>query len=122
MRCLSLVLQNLPATGENSVKARLKKWTRGHPLGWAFDDPADTQDFSGASVFGYDYTEFLDDPEIRTPIVAYLLHLTESLITGDPFVYFMEEFWKLLARPNVLGVCFQQTKKLFGSNPVWVCL
>ena len=96
VRCLSLIMQNLPATGENSVKARLKKWTRGHPLGWAFDNPSDTQDFSGASLFGYDYTEFLDDPEIRTPIVAYLLHLTESLITGDPFVYFMEEFWKPL--------------------------
>lgn len=99
VRCLSLVLQNLPATGDNSLKARLKKWTRGQPLGWAFDNPTDTQDFSGARLFGYDYTEFLDDPEIRTPIMAYLLHITESLITGDPFIYFMEEFWKPLQDP-----------------------
>ena len=99
LRSLSLIVQNLPATGDHSVKARLKKWTRGQPLGWAFDNPTDTHVFSHASLFGYDYTEFLDDPEIRTPIMAYLLHRTESLITGAPFIYFMEEFWKPLQDP-----------------------
>ena len=99
LRSLSLIVQNLPATGDHSVKARLKKWTRGQSLGWAFDNPTDTHDFTGASLFGYDYTEFLDDPEIRTPIMAYLLHRTESLITGAPFIYVMEEFWKPLQDP-----------------------
>ena len=58
----------------------------------------DTQDFTSAKmpIFGYDYTEFLDDPEVRTPIMAYLLHITESLIDGSPFVYWMDEFWKAL--------------------------
>ncbi len=96
VRCLSAVSQNLPVTGDNSLKSRLQKWTRGQPLGWAFDNPRDTQDFSGCNIFGYDYTEFLDDPEVRTPIMAYLLHVTESLINGEPFIYFMEEFWKPL--------------------------
>ena len=99
LRSLSLIVQNLPATGDHSVKARLKKWTRGHQLGWAFDNPIDTHDFTDARLFGYDYTEFLDDAEIRTPIMAYLLHRTESLITGAPFIYFMEEFWKPLQDP-----------------------
>lgn len=99
LRSLSLIVQNLPATGDNSVKARLKKWTRSHPLGWAFDNSTDTHHFTGASIFGYDYTDFLDDPEIRTPIMAYLLHKTESLITGAPFIYVMEEFWKPLQDP-----------------------
>lgn len=96
IRCLSAVWQNLRNTGDNSLRERLKKWTQGQPLGWAFDNPRDTQDFAGSRIFGYDYTEFLDDPEVRTPIMAYLLHITESLITGDPFIYFMEEFWKPL--------------------------
>lgn len=96
LRRLTTVAQSLPVTGDNSLKARLKKWTAGQPLGWVFDNPRDTQDFSGASVFGYDYTEFLDDPEVRTPIMAYLLHITETLINGEPFIYFMEEFWKPL--------------------------
>jgi len=96
VRCVTAVAQNLPVTGENSLNARLRKWTRGQPLGWVFDNPRDLQNFAGASIFGYDYTEFLDDPEVRTPIMAYLLHITESLIDGNPFIYFMEEFWKPL--------------------------
>lgn len=96
IRCLSAVSQNLRNTGDNSLRERLKKWMRGQPLGWAFDNPRDTQDFSTGRIFGYDYTEFLDDPEVRTPIMAYLLHITESLINGEPFIYFMEEFWKPL--------------------------
>jgi type IV secretion system protein VirB4 len=96
VRCLSAVVQNLPVIGENSLNARLRKWTRGQPLGWVFDNQRDTQNFQDATLFGYDYTEFLDDPEVRTPIMAYLLHITESLIDGRPFIYVMEEFWKPL--------------------------
>lgn len=99
VRGLTTVSQNLPATGENSLKARLLKWTWGQPLGWVFDNPRDTQEFSHHSLFGYDYTEFLDDADLRTPVIAYLLHLTEQLITGDPFIFFMEEFWKPLRDP-----------------------
>ncbi|WP_424196752.1 VirB4 family type IV secretion/conjugal transfer ATPase (plasmid) [Ampullimonas aquatilis] len=97
LRSLSAIYQNLANTvGGDGVKERLKKWTRGQPLGWVFDNPTDTQDLKSASIFGYDYTEFLDDPEVRTPIMAYLLHITDTLIDGKPFIYFMEEFWKPL--------------------------
>jgi len=96
VRSLSAVYQSLRSTGDNSLRERLKKWTRDQPLGWCFDNAADTQDLTGARIFGYDYTEFLDDPEVRTPIMAYLLHITERLINGQPFMFFMEEFWKPL--------------------------
>jgi type IV secretion system protein VirB4 len=96
VRCLSAVAQNLQVTGDNSLRARLRKWCGDQPLAWAFDNPKDTQNFGGSNLFGYDYTEFLDDPEVRTPIMAYLLHITETLIDGRPFIYFMDEFWKPL--------------------------
>jgi type IV secretion system protein VirB4 len=96
VRCLSAVSQNLQVTGDNSLRARLRKWVADGPLAWVFDNPKDTQDFSGSNLFGYDYTEFLDDPEVRTPIMAYLLHITETLIDGRPFIYLMDEFWKPL--------------------------
>jgi type IV secretion system protein VirB4 len=96
VRSLSAVYQLLRSTGDNSLRERLKKWTREQPLGWCFDNPRDLQDLTGAHIFGYDYTEFLDDPEVRTPVMAYLLHITERLIDGKPFIYFMEEFWKPL--------------------------
>ncbi|MDH4078894.1 MAG: VirB4 family type IV secretion/conjugal transfer ATPase [Nitrospira sp.] len=112
LRCLSLLLQNLPATGDQSVRARLKRWTRGHALGWVFDNPRDTHDLTNAQLFGYDYTEFLDDPEVRTPIMAYLLHLTERLITGQPFIYVMEEFWKPLQDPMFADFAFNKQKTI----------
>lgn len=96
LRRLAAVDQSLPNVGEDSLRLRLKKWIGNAPLGWVLDNPNDTQDFSQNTLFGYDYTEFLDDPEVRTPIMMYLLHVTESLIDGQPFMYFMEEFWKPL--------------------------
>lgn len=100
VRCLSLVVQNLSAVGDNSLTDRLRKWQRGQPLGWVFDNPQDELDFGNGQVFGFDYTEFLDDAEVRTPVMAYLLHSTESLIDGRPFIYVMEEFWKPLLDPH----------------------
>jgi type IV secretion system protein VirB4 len=102
LRRLSAIWQNLMVRpGGNSLRDRLQKWTGNGALGWAFDNPRHTHDFSDPDIpiYGYDYTEFLDDEELRTPIVALLLHLTESLIDGRPFIYWMEEFWKALINP-----------------------
>lgn len=99
LRRLSAVWQNLKIhqTG-NSVRDRIAKWVGNAPLGWAFDNPQNEHHFADSSVqiYGFDYTEFLDDAELRTPIMAYLLHMTEGLIDGAPFIYWMEEFWKIL--------------------------
>lgn len=98
VRCFSAVVQNLRNTGDNSLREKLRKWTRGQPLGWVLDNPQNTHSFNigNINIYGYDYTEFLDDEEICTPIVALILHMSDSLINGQPFIYFMEEFWKLL--------------------------
>jgi type IV secretion system protein VirB4 len=96
VRRLSAVAQNLSGVGDNSLVERLRKWLHGQPLGWVFDNPRDELDFSDGRIFGFDYTEFLDAPEVRTPVMAYLLHVTEELIDGRPFMYVMEEFWRAL--------------------------
>jgi type IV secretion system protein VirB4 len=96
LRRLAAVDQLLPNTGSNSLRLRLKKWVGAGPQAWAFDNPTDTQRFDAHRIFGYDYTEFLDDAEVRTPILMYLMHVADSLKTGAPFVRVMEEFWKAL--------------------------
>lgn len=116
VRCLSLVAQNLSATGENSLAERLNKWLRDQPLGWVFDNPHDDLDFSRGQLFGFDYTEFLDDAEIRTPVMAYLLHVTESLIDGRPFLYVMEEFWKPLMDPHFSDFALNKQKTIRKQN------
>ncbi|MDV7561167.1 VirB4 family type IV secretion/conjugal transfer ATPase [Acinetobacter baumannii] len=106
LRRMSAVYMNLKVeSGGDSLRDRLAKWVhtqdREGGLAWVFDNPIDTQDFTKAKmpIFGYDYTEFLDDAEVRTPIMAYLLHITEFLIDGNPFIYWMDEFWKPLLDP-----------------------
>lgn len=120
LRRLGMVLQRLPKTGENSLVERLAKWTGNNQLGWVFDNPRDTQNFEGTTLFGYDYTEFLDDPEVRTPIMAYLLHITESLIDGRPFIYFMEEFWKPLMDEMFTDFALNKQKTIRKQNGLGV--
>lgn len=97
LRRLSTVRQNLLNTEMNSLNARLRKWCWGEPLGWLLDNPTDHLNFASHRIYGFDYTEFLDDPQTRTPIMMYLLYRTEGLIDGRRFMYFMAEFWKPLS-------------------------
>lgn len=96
MRRLAAVDQNLSNVGENSLRLRLKKWIGNNALGWVVDNPRDTLALNSNRKFGFDYTEFLDDDEIRPVVMLMLLHATQELIDGTPFIYVMEEFWKPL--------------------------
>ena len=99
IRRLSLVTQNMTEgkdkeDRENSVVKRLQRWCEGGPLGWVLDNPVDHIDFTTHVNYGFDGTDFLDNPDVRTPISMYLLHRMESVIDGRRFSYFMDEAWK----------------------------
>ncbi len=96
LRTMTNLQKSLPNLGEDSVFSRLRKWTQAGSLGWVFDNPQDTIDFSGANIIGFDYTEVIDNPEVRTPVINYLIHRLEELIDGRPLIYVMDEFWKIL--------------------------
>lgn len=96
LRGLTAIKQNLLNIGGNSLSLRLAKWCWGGQLGWMLDCPDDELDLSTHKIYGFDYTEFLDTPEMRTPLMMYLMHTTESLIDGRRFAYGMAEFWKPL--------------------------
>lgn len=96
LRSITNLQKSLPNTGEESVFASLRKWTNEGSYGWVFDNPKDLIDFEGASIIGFDYTEMIDNPEVRNPVITYLLHRLEELIDGRPLIYVMDEFWKIL--------------------------
>ena len=96
LRSLTAIKQNLLNVGSNSLSLRLQKWCWGGQLGWLLDCPDDELDLTTHKIYGFDYTDFLDNPEMRTPLMMYLMHTTESLIDGRRFVYGMAEFWKPL--------------------------
>jgi type IV secretion/conjugal transfer ATPase, VirB4 family len=96
LRTMGNFQKSLPNMGDDGLYARLRRWTCGNSLGWVFDNPVDTVDLGRASIIGFDYTDVIDNPEVRVPVINYLLHRLESLIDGRPLIYVMDEFWKIL--------------------------
>lgn len=83
-------------TGEkNGIKKRLQNWLSGHERGWVFDNPTDKLTID-SRLLGFDVTDFLDDPILRTPILMYLFHRIDVLIDGSRLALWMDEGWKLL--------------------------
>ncbi|HEY8616092.1 VirB4 family type IV secretion/conjugal transfer ATPase [Phenylobacterium sp.] len=76
--------------------ARLERWCAGEALGWALDGPADALAFDARFV-GFDMTHVLDAPEVRTPLMMYLLHRIQGLVDGRRLVLDIDEFWKALS-------------------------
>lgn len=96
LRSMTNFQKSLPNMGDDGLFSRLRKWTAGNSLGWVFDNPVDTIDLEKAPIIGFDYTDVIDNPEVRVPVINYLLHRLESLIDGRPLIYVMDEFWKIL--------------------------
>jgi type IV secretion system protein VirB4 len=90
-------MQNLPDVSDDSVAQRLRKWIRGGSLGWALDSDDDKLDFESTKIYGFDYTELLDDPQTCPAVMMYLMHRVENLIDGRRFSFFMDEYWKALS-------------------------
>ena len=96
LRSIGNLRNSLPNLGDDGLHARLRRWTAGNSLGWVFDNPVDAVDLSRANIIGFDYTDILDNAEVRVPVVRYLLHRLEAIIDGRRLVYVMDEFWKVL--------------------------
>lgn len=117
LRRFSTVRQNLPKAGENSLFERLGRWCQGGALGWVFDQADDRLlDLSAASVIGFDTTEFLDLPEVRTPVMMYLLQVMEELVNGERLIYVISEFWKALDHEIFSDFAKQKQKTIRKQN------
>src|SRR6185312_2163119 len=50
----------------------------------------------GAESVGFDMTQLLDDPVVRTPAMMYLFHRVEERLDGSPAIIVVDEGWKAL--------------------------
>ncbi|GHH19880.1 transporter [Sphingomonas glacialis] len=94
-RSLSALRSMLGMKDASGVGARLEKWTSEGSLGWVFDNPADSMTLNSRFV-GFDMTDFLDNADIRTPVMLYLFHRIDQLLTGERMIICIDEFWKAL--------------------------
>lgn len=126
LRRLSLLLQFLPnprsedMNARPTVHARLLKWCEGGDYGWLFDNPNDALDLSTHQIYGFDITEFLDNPEARTPVMMYLLYRTEGMIDGRRFMYVFDEFWKPLQDEYFEDLAKNKQKTIRKQNGIFV--
>ena len=117
LRRLSTVRQNLPRSGGNSLYERLGRWCEGGALGWVFDQADDRLcNLHAEQVIGFDTTEFLDLPEVRTPVMMYLLQVMEELVNGERLIYVISEFWKALDHEVFFEFAKQRQKTIRKHN------
>lgn len=121
-RRLSALIQFLPnpmvddMEARPTVHARLAKWCEGGELGWLFDNPTDDLDLTASRLYGFDVTDFLDNPETRTPTMMYLIYRTEGMIDGRRFMYIFDEFWKILDDDYFVGFARDTLKTIRKKN------
>jgi type IV secretion system protein VirB4 len=77
------------------LAARLRPWFGAGERAWLFDNPADALDLE-ARTLGFDMTQILDQPTLRTPAMMYLFHRVEQRLDGDPTIIVIDEGWKAL--------------------------
>lgn len=117
LRRFSSLRQSLPKNGENSLFERLGRWCEGGALGWVFDQAGDRLvDLESTSVIGFDTTEFLDLPEVRTPVMLYLLQVMQELVNGERLIYVISEFWKALDHEIFSDFAKQKQKTIRKQN------
>jgi type IV secretion system protein VirB4 len=79
----------------NDLWSRLRSWWGDGERAWLFDNETDLTDL-GAEAVGFDMTQILDDPVVRTPAMMYLFHRVEERLDGSPAIVVVDEGWKAL--------------------------
>jgi type IV secretion system protein VirB4 len=117
-RRLASLVQFLDGTEIGGVAERLRPWVGEGRFAWAFDNREDSLRLGRLTAF--DVTEFLDHPDLRTPITSYLLYRTEPLIDGTPFALWIDEFWKILDDPYFEGFVRDKLKTIRKKDGIVV--
>lgn len=94
-RSILALRQLLGQRDPEGIGARLEKWAQGGSLGWVFDNAEDRLSLDTRFI-GFDMTDFLDNPEVRTPLMMYMFHRIDALLDGRRLVIDIDEFWKAL--------------------------
>ena len=116
-RCFTTIQENLPKGGENSLFHRFARWCRGGALGWVFDESDDQLlGIKDATVVGFDYTQFIDNPEVRAPMLMYLMDVLQEMTDGRRIIVMFAEFWKALSDPWVSEYVKQELKTIRKKN------
>ncbi|WP_336294547.1 VirB4 family type IV secretion/conjugal transfer ATPase [Bartonella sp. CB169] len=102
-------------TSKEGIAIRLQPWIKGNALGWVFDNEQDDLNLN-AQFIGYDITDFLDNEEIRRPLMMYLFYRILDLIDGRRIIIAIDEFWKALEDDSFTAFAQDRLKTIRKQN------
>jgi len=118
-RSLSALRAFLGQQDREGIGARLESGCRGGPLGWVLDAETDAI-VVDANFIGFDMTDVLDHPVVRTPLIMVLFHRVEQLIDGRRIIIDIDEFWKALGDDAFRALANDKLKTIRKQNGVLV--
>jgi type IV secretion system protein TrbE len=100
LRTLEVLANTLP----RNLSDALAKWLRGGQFGFLFDNPQDTVSFSHFQCF--DFQQMSRYPELLEPLLFYILHRANDVITSREVsctfkAFFIDEAWVFLRNPSI---------------------
>jgi type IV secretion system protein VirB4 len=100
LRTLGVLANTLP----RNLSDALSKWVRGGQFGFLFDNAEDTVSFSRFQCF--DFQQMGRYPELLEPLLFYILHRANDVITDREIVaafkaFFIDEAWVFLRNPSI---------------------
>src|ERR1700677_4511488 len=105
------------------IADRLAKWTRGGQFGFLFDNSEDTISFSRFQCF--DFQKMSQYPEILEPLLFYILHRANSIISDREIstvfkAFFIDEAWVFLKNPSIQRYIVEALKTWRKANAAMI--
>jgi type IV secretion system protein VirB4 len=119
LRRLGVLANTLP----RSLALRLQKWTEGGQFGFLFDNAEDTVSFSKFQCF--DFQGMDQYPQVLEPLLFYILHRANHLITNREIThifkaFFIDEAWTFFRNPRIKSYIVEALKTWRKQNAAMI--
>jgi type IV secretion/conjugal transfer VirB4 family ATPase len=119
LRTLGVLANTLP----RSLSVKLQRWTAGGQFGFLFDNAEDTVSFSRFQCFDFQGME--QYPQILEPLLFYILHRANHVITNRELThifkaFFIDEAWTFFRNPRIKGYIVEALKTWRKQNAAMI--
>jgi type IV secretion system protein VirB4 len=116
-------LLTLSQITNRNLRAQLTKWVQGGPYASWFDNPADTVTLASFQTF--DFEGLSDYPQVLEPLVFYVLHRANALLTspetaGRFKVFVLDEAWRFFQHPAIKAYVTEALKTWRKKNAAMI--
>ena len=119
LRTLGVLANTLP----RGLSLKLQKWTTSGQFGFLFDNVDDTVSFSRFQCFDFQGME--QYPQILEPLLFYILHRANQIITDREIThifkaFFIDEAWTFFRNPRIKGYIVEALKTWRKQNAAMI--